>query len=133
MLGQGFSPVPHLFAKQGRDSELLVQPQLGDAVDLAQALGELVVAVAVQAALEGVDDLAAVQPQPARAAHGQDERPAEARVVVGIQLLQARELGGRAVGQARRALLVRALGRQRAADQGLAGQFGVGADQVALQ
>jgi hypothetical protein len=39
-------PVPHLVAQRGRDAELVVQADLGDAVDVAQALGELEVGVA---------------------------------------------------------------------------------------
>jgi hypothetical protein len=54
----------------------------------------------VQPARKGVDDLAPVRPRAARAAHGQDEREAELGVVVGIELLDARKLLGRAVGQA---------------------------------
>jgi hypothetical protein len=45
---------------------------------LRRALGELEVRVVLQPAREGVDDLRARQPQPARAAHGQDEGKAEA-------------------------------------------------------
>jgi hypothetical protein len=49
----------------------------------------------------------------ARPAHRQDEGPAELGVVVGVELLDARELLRRAVGQPGLALLVRALGGQR--------------------
>ncbi len=56
-----------------------------------------------------------VQPGAARAAHRQDEREAELRVVVGVELLDARELFRRAVGQAGLALLVGRFGGQRLA------------------
>jgi hypothetical protein len=66
------------------DAELVVQPDLGDAVDVAQALGSSKSGW-LQAALEGGDDLGAcVSPGAARAAHGQDEGPAEARVVAAL-------------------------------------------------
>ncbi len=54
----------------------------------------------VQAPREGLDDLLPRQAIAARAAHGEDEGPAEARVVVRVQLLQARELLRRAVREA---------------------------------
>jgi hypothetical protein len=114
---------------RGRDAELVVQADLGDAVDVAQALRQFEVRMALQAALEGGDDLAARKARAARPAHGQDEGPAEARVVGGVELLDVRKLGGRAVGQAGPALFVRALGGQALADHRLAGQFGVGAHQ----
>ena len=64
-LRQRFLPVPHQVAQRRLDAELVVQAQLRDAVDVAQALGQLEVGVVVQPALEGVDDLAAcVRPVP---------------------------------------------------------------------
>jgi hypothetical protein len=54
-----FGQSQHLVAQRGLDAELVVQPDLGDAVDVAQALGELEVRVAVQPPLEGRDDLGA--------------------------------------------------------------------------
>jgi len=62
VLGQRLRPVPDLRCPaRGLDAELVVQADLGDAVDVAQALGCARSRVAVQAALEGGDDLGAVQ------------------------------------------------------------------------
>ncbi len=95
-------------------AELVVQADLRDAVDVAQGLAEFEVGVRCAAgASKVVDDLALGQPRAARAAHRQDEREAELRVVVGVELLDLRELLGRAVGQAGLALLVGGFGRQR--------------------
>ena len=41
VLGQPLGPVPDLVAELGLVAELVVEPDLGDAVDVAQALGEL--------------------------------------------------------------------------------------------
>ena len=131
--GQFFGPVPDLLAARGVLAELVVQAQFGHAVDVAQRLGEFEVGVVRQAALERGDDLAPVQPRAARAAHGQHEGPAELGVVGGVELLQVRKLFGRAIGQARLALFIRAFGGEVLADHGLAGQFGVGADQLQLR
>jgi hypothetical protein len=57
-------PVPHLVAQRGWGGELVVQADLGDAVDVAQRLGALEVGVARQAPREGVDDLLLAQAQP---------------------------------------------------------------------
>jgi hypothetical protein len=129
---QRFGPVPDPFTPRRRDAELVVQPDFGDAVDVAQALGQLEVRVPLQAALEGGDDLRSAQARHARPAHGQDERPAEPLVVAGIDLLDAGELFGRAVGQPGPPLFIGALGGQALADHGLAGQLGVGAQQCQL-
>jgi len=48
-----------LLALRGRDAELVVQPDLGNAVDVAQAFGKFEVGVAGQAALERGNDLCA--------------------------------------------------------------------------
>jgi hypothetical protein len=114
------------------DAELVVQPDFGDAVDVAQTLGQLEVCVPLQAALEGADDLGAGQTGATRPAHGQNERPAEALVVAGVELLDVRELLWRAVGEPGPPLFVRALGGQALADHGLAGELGVGAQQFQL-
>ena len=84
VLRELFLPVPDLVAECGLHAKLVVQPDLDDAVDVAQALCQLKVGVAVQAALKRVDDLLLVQAQATRAAHGQDEGPAELGVVVGV-------------------------------------------------
>ncbi len=133
VLRQALGPVPHQVAELGHVAELVVEPDLGDAVDVAQALGHLVVGVVVQPALEGGNDLGLVQSRAARAAHRQDEGEAELGVVVGIELLDLGELGRRAIGQPGLALFVRALGGERLAHHRLARQLGVGADQCQLR
>jgi len=130
MLGQRFLPVPDLIAGTGHLSELFVQPDLGNPVDVAQALGKLVVATAIEPSGEGFNDLLASQSRAPRSAHGQNERPTEAGVVGGVELLKALELLGAAVGQARAALFASRLFGERAADHGLAGQFRVRTNQV---
>ena len=132
VLRQRFGPVPHEVAERGRDAELVVQANLGDAVDVAQAFGELELGMALQPPLEGRDDLAAREARAALASHREDERPAEFRVVVGVEPLERRELLGRAVRQAGARLLLRRFGRQRAGDHRLAGQFRVRAHQGEL-
>ena len=74
---QPLGPVPDQVAELGLLAELVVEPDLGDAVDVAQAFGQLEVRVVGQPALEGGDDLGLVQALAARAAHRQDEREAE--------------------------------------------------------
>jgi hypothetical protein len=133
VLGQALGPVPHLVAERGLDAELVGEAQLDDTVDVAQAFGEFVIDRMFEPALEGGDDFALPQPGAARAAHREDEGKAELGVVVGVELLDLGELVGRAVGEARLALLVGGLGRQRLADHRLAGQFRVGADQRELR
>jgi hypothetical protein len=66
--GQGLGPVPDLVAQHRLGAELVVQADLGDAVDVAQALGELELLRARQAPGEGVDDLLAGEAGAARAA-----------------------------------------------------------------
>jgi hypothetical protein len=87
----------------------------------------------MQATLEGLDDLLLVQPQAARTTHGQNEGPAELGVVVGIELLDAGELRRGAIGQTCPGLFVGGFRGERLAHHGLAGQFGVGADQAQLR
>ncbi|OIQ71145.1 hypothetical protein GALL_472380 [mine drainage metagenome] len=129
MRGQAFAPVPHRVAQFGREAELVVEANFGDAVDLPQGFGELEVRRVVHTALQGGDDLRARQSGAARPAHGEDEGPAEAGVVGGIELGEAGEISRRAVRQTGAALLVGGLGSKRAGDDGLARQFRVGANQ----
>ena len=131
--GQQLGAVPGLVAERRQGTELVIEPDLGDAVDVADALGELEFRVVAEAPLEATDDLVAVQPAAARPAHRKRKRPTKLRVVGRVQRLDVCELGRRAVGQARLTLLVRRLGRQRLAHHGLACQFGVGADQRDLR
>ena len=133
VLGELFVPVPHVVAQQGLGTQLVVQADLGNAVDVAQGLGALEVCMVAQPPRKGVDDLLFAQPRAARPAHRQDEREAEARVVVGVELLNARKLVGRALREARLRLLVRRFGRQALRHHGLACQLGVGTDQAELR
>jgi hypothetical protein len=126
-------PVPHAVADGGLEAELVVQPDLGDAVDVAQALGAFEVHRVAQAALEGGDDLALVQADAARAAHREDEGKTELRVVLRVELLDVRELLGRAVREAGLGLFVGGLGGERLGHHGLACEFRVGADQRKLR
>ncbi|MNV36366.1 hypothetical protein D3C71_1278390 [compost metagenome] len=132
VFGQFFLPVPHVVAQHGLGGELVVQANLGNAVDVAQGLGQFELGVVVQAPRKGVDDLPLGQARAARPAHGEDEREAEALVVGRVELLDALELLGRAVGQARRALLVGGFGREVFRHHGFARQLGVGADKTQL-
>jgi hypothetical protein len=133
VLCQRFVPVPDLVAQLGFGTELVGQADLGDAVDVAQRLGQLEVGVVVQPAREGLDDLRLGQAAAARTAHRQDEGEAELVVVVGVELLDALELLRRAVGQAGLALLVGRFRRQGLGHHGLASQLRVGADQRQLR
>ncbi|EWS58157.1 hypothetical protein Y694_03932 [Methylibium sp. T29-B] len=130
--GQLLGPVPHRVAQDRRGAELVVQADLGDAVDVAQALGQLDLGVALQPALQRREDLAPVQALAAWAAHRQHEGPAEARAVFGVEPLHQRELLRGAVVQAGARLLAGRFGGQRAGHRGLARQLGVGAHQREL-
>ncbi len=125
-------PVPHQVAERRDDAEALVEPDLGDAVDVAQALGALEVGVVLEAAREGRDDLVLAQALAARPAHGEDEREAELRPVSGVERADPRQLFGRARGEPGARLLVARRGRERVRRHRLAGELGVGADQGEL-
>ena len=127
-----FLPVPKLVAQHRLVAKLVVEPDLGNAVDVAQALLPFKLRVAQQAPRKGFNDLLLVQPQSTRATHRQNEGKAELGVVVGVELLDHRKLCRRALRQTRLALLVGGLGRQALADHGLAGQLGVRLDQFDL-
>ena len=133
VLGQLFLPVPDIVAQRGGVAELVVEANLCNAMDVAQSFGPLVVRVVEAAARKGVDDFGLAQPSATRAAHGQDEGEAEARVVVGVELLDAREFLGRAGRQASGVLFVGGFSGQRLGHHGLAGQLRVGADQAQLR
>ena len=120
-------------AQRGFVAEFVVQPDLNNAVNVAQALSQFVVGVVVQAALKGADDLLFVQPRATRTTHRQDERKAKLGVVAGVELLDVRKLCGRAVGEARFGLLVCGFSGQAFAHHGLACQFRVSAYQGQLR
>ena len=129
---QRFLPVPDLVAERRHVAELVVEPNLRDAMDVAQRLALFERRMVMHATLEGVDDLALAEPRAARPAHRQDEREAELLAVGRVQAPDVRELFGRAVGQPGLALLVGRFGGERVALHLLAGEFGVHANQREL-
>ena len=124
-----FLPIPHVVAQRGRRTKLVVQANLGDAVDVAQRLGTLEVRVVVQPPLKCGDDLLLSQAGAAWAAHRQDEGETEFGTVGGVEFTDVRQLFGGAVCQACLALLVGALGGERVALHLFSGQLGVHVDQ----
>gem|GEM_PF-7004971 len=131
--GQCLHAVPGRLAERRLDAELVLQADLGDAMDVAQRFVELEVRQVAQPAGEGLDDGLLAQAVAARTPHGQDEGETEAAVVVGVELLDAVELLGRAGREPGLALFVRGFGGQRAGHHGLSGQFRVGADERQLR
>ena len=129
---QQLGAVPRLPAEHRRRGEAIVEAQLGDAVDVAQRLGELEVGVVLEATLEGGDDLRLGQAVAARPAHREHERKAEALAVGRVQARDRRQLVRRARGEADPALLVVRLGGHRPGDHRLAGELGVRAQQGEL-
>ena len=129
---QRLMPVPHIIAQAGRDAKFVVKAKLHDAVDVAQALGQLKFGMVGEPPLKRLENLPLGQPRAARAAHRQHKRKAEAGAVSRVQALDARQLIWRAVGQARFGLLVGGFGGKRVAHHGLASEFGVGANQGEL-
>ena len=109
-LRQLFMPVPYLVAKQGRDVELVVQANFGNAMDVAQAFRELKLGMALQTALEGVDDFLSGQPGSARSTHGEDERKTKFSLVSRIETLDFCQFIWAALRQADLALLQAGLG-----------------------
>ena len=132
-LRQPFVPVPDLLAQAGVNAKFVVEANFGNAVDVAQGLGEFKVHRVAQTPLPGGDDLCTVQPLAARAPHRQDEGKAKFGVVVAVELLDLGQLLRIAMGQARSALLIGGGGGQGIAQHGLAGQFRVGTDQCELR
>jgi hypothetical protein len=101
-------------------------------VHLAQPLAQLVAARIADAPLEGGDDGLARQALAGRPLDREDERKAEAAVVVGIERMQLRVFGRRAAVQSRTGLLARGFGGQGAGNCRLASQFRVSAQQRQL-
>src|SRR5207253_5324283 len=62
-------PVPDPIAELGRVAELVVETYFRDAVDVAQAFGELEIRVIAEPPLERGDDVALGQAEAARSAH----------------------------------------------------------------
>ena len=130
--GQLLGPVPYQVTEFWRVAKFVTQPDLCNAVDIAQGFGEFEVGVMAKPALEGGKDIGLAEPQAAGPADRQNEGKAELGAVIGIELPDARQLSGGAVGQAGLGLLVRGLGGQGVGCHGLAGEFWVGPDQAQL-
>src|SRR4029079_5904463 len=95
----------------GNEGEAIVEPQLRDAMDVAERLGLLEIPMVVEPPLERREDLLARQRRTARPAHREHEREAELRAVVGVERTDARELVGRPGAESGAPLLARGLGR----------------------
>ena len=129
--GEPFRPIPHAIAELGHVTELLVQADLGDPMDVAQRFGVLEAGRMAEPSLERFEDLGLAEPASARAAQRKNERKAEPRLVVGVQRADPRELPRRARGEA--LLLARRLARQRRVLHRAAGELRVRADQRELR
>src|SRR6202165_4220933 len=116
--------LPHAFLCC--DQRLQAQPR--DARDLLQRFLELGGAIALEALGEAGDDRC-----PVETLDRDDERKSEPGVIGAIELLQPRELLGRALGEAGAGLLGVRIGRQLAADRRLAGQLRMRADERELR
>ena len=132
-LGQRLLPVPDLVAALDGGAKFVVQADLGNAVHIAQAFLQLIADWALQAALQGGDDLGLLHACAARSAHGHDKGETKFGVVGGIERLDCFKLGRRALRQARLALLQGRFGRQAFVHHGLSRQFRVGAQQRQLR
>ncbi len=93
-------------AHGGFDVKLVVETNFNNAVDIAQALLQFKVRVAMQAPLKRRNNFFFMKSDSARAAHCQDKGPTKFLVVVSIELLNFFKLFGGALGKARFALLV---------------------------
>ena len=128
----GFRPGHDGIAQRRHQAQQIVDPQLGDAMNLAQAFGHFIGLLMLQAACEEVDDGAASQTVSVRALDRQDERKAELAVVLRIQLLEPCKFFGAAFGQAGARLLASRFRSDVAGNRCLAGQFRMGTDQRQL-
>ena len=133
MLREAFMPVPDLAAQLRLLAKLVVQANFSDAVNIAQAFGQLEIRMPIQAPLKRFNDLRARVAQATRPAHRQDERPAKLGVVVLVELLELGKFLWAAVGQTRFALLVGRFRSERVAHHRFASELGVGADQADLR
>src|SRR5438105_10701318 len=105
--GEPLGPVPNSVAERRFLTQFVVETELGDTVNLAQALGELELRMVFDAPLEGRNDFALRKPGAARTAHCKHERKAEFRAIVGVEPADFRDVIGAALLKARRALLSR--------------------------
>ena len=106
VLRQRLLPVPDPIAAFNGRAKLIIQTDLGNTVDIAQTLLQLMVRVAQQAALKGGDDLGLLHAQATRPAHPHDKRDTKFGVVGSVESLDFFKLGRRALRQPRLALLV---------------------------
>ena len=133
VLREALVPVPDLVAQIGFDAQFVIEAELDNAVDIAQAFLQFKVGMVFKAPGKGADDLLLIQSGAARAAHCKDERKTEFVVVGLVQLLDGGELLRRALCQAGLALLIGGFLGQAVADHRLAGKFGVCLDQANLR
>ena len=100
MLCQLFLPVPHIVAQCGRYAKFIVQANLCNAVNLANAFIQLKQGVVVQAALYCRQNELLAQAHTTRTAHCQYERKAKLSEVSRIELGDVGQLIWRALRQA---------------------------------
>ena len=131
-LRQPLVPIPNFVSECWLVAHFVIQANFNNAVDIAQALRQLVVRMVMQTPLESTNDLLARKAGAAWASHSQDERKTEFDVVVSVELLDMRELFWCAIRQASFALFVGGFCGQAFTHHGLAGQFWVGAYQCNL-
>ena len=120
-LRQPLVPIPHFVSKRRLVAQFVVEANFNNAVNIAQAFRQLVVRMVLQTPLKSADDLLARQARAAWATNGQDKRKTELSVVVGVELLNMRELFGCAVRQSCCTLFVGRFGCQAFAHHRLAG------------
>ena len=113
-------------------TRFVVQANLNNAVNVAQALGQFKVGVTLQTALKGGHDLVFVQAHTARTPHCQNKRPAKFLVVSSVECMNLGELFCGAICEARFGLFVGRFSGQLFAHHGLAGQFWVRTNQANL-
>ena len=90
VLRELLAPVPDLVAERGLDAELVVQADLGDAVDVAQALGEFEVRVVGAGGARRSSMISArVRPAPRGPRTARMKGKPNFGVVVGVELLDA--------------------------------------------
>ena len=131
--GEFLMGIPREVSKLWHVVKLVAQANLGNAVDVAQCLGQFKLGVVVQPPGKSVDDLLLGQARAARPTHRQDEWEAKAFVVGRVELLDALKLFGCALRQARFVLLIGGFGREAIGHHGLARQFWVSANQGQLR
>ncbi len=132
ILGQGFGPFPDLVPQGRLDTKFFIKPDFSDAVDIAQTLCKLVIRGMRQAPGEGVDNRLPAKTQAPGASNRKNEGPAESGVVPRVERLDLFELLRAAIGQARGALLMARLCRQRLGHHRFTGEFRMCAHQFQL-